>query len=74
MKVLKVLPELKLFRRNNILMHNNPEIVQITVTGGKKQSSKTKHLRLFQHWLVSYFIASFSLHGLLGIQLAVPFM
>lgn len=42
MKVLKVLPELKLFRRNNILTHNNPEIVQITVTGGKKQNSKKK--------------------------------
>ena len=45
MKVLKVLPELKLFRRNNILMHNNPEIMgqwQITVTGGKKQNSKNK--------------------------------
>ena len=42
MKVLKVLPELKLSRRNNMLMHNNPEIVQITVTGERKQSSKTK--------------------------------
>lgn len=53
MKVLKVLPELKLFRRNNILTHNNPEIVQITVTGGKKQNSKKKkknpNLCLFQH-------------------------